>query len=83
MRFPVLRFSAVLFGLAQVLKFTARRHPAFRERLKQRNLVAQIKARDEEVGRWFAFQDGNITSGRGFHAKPDVTLFFKNAATGA
>ena len=37
---------------------TARRHPEFRARLKERNFVAQIMARDEEVGRWFEFKDG-------------------------
>jgi trimethylamine-N-oxide reductase (cytochrome c) len=66
-----------------VLKFTARRHPAFAARLKQRNLVAQIKARDEGIGRWISFRDGKISSGRGMHAKPDVTLSFKNATIGA
>ncbi len=54
--------------------------PAFGARLKERNLVAQIVARDEEIGRWFEIRDGKITSRRGLHKKPDVTLAFKNAA---
>src|SRR2546430_15958159 len=61
----------------------ARRHPVFRARLKERNFVAQIMARDEECGRWFAFKDGKITSRAGLHHKPDVKLLFKNAAAGA
>src|SRR5258708_21845760 len=77
------KFSIILWGLAQVLKFSAWRHPAFAARLKERNLVAQIKARDEETGRWYEIRDGRITSGAGRHATPDVTLSFKNAATGA
>ena len=68
------KFSIVLFALPVVLKFTARRHPAFSARLKERNLVAQIMARDEGIGRWISVRDGGITTGRGMHAKPDVTF---------
>ncbi len=78
-----LKFSVILFALPLVLKFTARRHPAFAARLKQRNLVAQIKARDEGIARWISIHDGGISSGWGMHPKPDVTLSFKNAAIGA
>ena len=39
------------------------------------NLVAQLKARDEEIGRWYAIRDGDrVTSGRGLRADADVTL---------
>ncbi|HEY3642925.1 MAG TPA: hypothetical protein VGL31_17670, partial [Xanthobacteraceae bacterium] len=65
MTFSTIKLSLILFGLAQMLKFRAFRHAAFRARLKQRDLVAQIMARDEETGRWFAFKDGKITSGAG------------------
>src|SRR5215469_10623758 len=83
MSVATLKFQTVLFGLAQLLKLTARRHPAFVARLKERNLTAQIVARDEEVGRWFTLKDGTVTSRRGRHKKPDITLGFKNAALGA
>src|SRR5215813_9612810 len=76
-------FPVVLFGLAQLLKIARRRLPAFAARLNERNLVAQIKTRDEEIGRWFEIRDGKVSSRRGLHAKPDVTLYFKNAAIGA
>src|SRR5438552_813796 len=76
------KLALVLAGLAQLLKFQARRHPVFLARLKERNFVAQIMARDEECGRWYEFKDGNVTSRAGLHAKPDVKLMFKNAATG-
>ncbi|HLF12108.1 MAG TPA: molybdopterin-dependent oxidoreductase, partial [Gammaproteobacteria bacterium] len=83
MMFSRLKFALVLFGLAQLLKFTAWRYPAFRARLKERNLVAQIKARDEGTGRWIELRDGNISSRAKLHRQPDLTLAFKNAATGA
>jgi hypothetical protein len=70
------RFSVILWGFAQAMKVSARRHPKFRER----NLVAQIKARDEETGRWFDIRAGKVRSGAGLHARPDITLAFKTAA---
>ncbi len=58
MTFSTIKLSLILFGLAQLLKLQAFRHAAFRARLKERDLVAQIMARDEETGRWFQFKDG-------------------------
>src|SRR4051812_41255275 len=83
MSFSTAKLSLILFGLSVMLKYTARRHKAFRARLKERNFVAQIMARDEECGRWYQFKDGHVTSRAGLHARPDVKLMFKNAATGA
>src|SRR5215475_11785386 len=83
MSIATVKFSAILWGLARLLKYAAWRHPAFRARLKERNLVAQITARDERTGRWFALRNGCITSGAGQHAQPDITLSFKTAAHGA
>src|SRR5262249_23492225 len=83
MSIATVKFSAILWGLAQSLKLAARRPPAFRARLNERNLVARSKAGGEETGRWYALRDGKLTSGAGQHAKPDITLSFKTAAHGA
>ena len=69
-----MKFEIILWGMAQLLKYAAWRYPAFRARLKERNLVAQLKARDEEIGRWYAIRDGKVTSGRGLRTDADVTL---------
>ena len=58
MNLGALKLALILFGLSWLLKFQAWRHPAFRARLKEKNLTAQFIARDEEIGRWFKFQDG-------------------------
>lgn len=76
-------FSLILAGLGRLLKYKARRHPAFRARLKERDLTAQIMARDERVGRWFRLRGGVLTSRRGIHPAPDVTIAFKTARLGA
>src|SRR5215510_926640 len=80
--FSAAKFSVILWGLQWLLRYAAWRSLAFRARLAERNLNAQILARDEEIGRWFAVRDGKLTSGRGRHPKPDVTLSFKTAAIG-
>ena len=80
--FSQAKFAIILFAVTQLLRFQAWRHPHFAARLKERNLVAQIRARDEGTARWIEIRDGNITSAAGMHAKPDITLSFKNAALG-
>jgi trimethylamine-N-oxide reductase (cytochrome c) len=77
------KFAAILSGLAVALKATRSLYPEFADRLKERSLVAQLLARDEEVGRWFQIADGRVRSGAGRHAQPDITLSFKDAALGA
>src|SRR5215470_14901581 len=69
-----MKFKIILWGMAQLLAYAAWRHPAFR---------AQLKARDEEIGRWYAIRDGKVTSGSGLRADAEVTLAFKTAAIAA
>src|SRR5882672_11109076 len=83
MNFGAVKLSIILFGLSWLLKFQTWRHPAYRERLKEKNLTGQFIARDEEIGRWFKIQDGRVTSGSGVLKNADVTVAFKNAALGA
>src|SRR6478736_4287262 len=83
MNLGALKLSLILFGLSWLLKFQAWRHPAYRERWKEKNLPGQFIARDEEIGRWFKIQDGRVTSGSGVLKDADVTVGFKNAALGA
>src|SRR5262249_19928763 len=78
-----MKFQIILRGMARLLAYAAWRHPAFRGGLKERTLVAQLKARDEEIGRWYAIRDAKVTSGSGLRADADVTLAFKTAAIGA
>ena len=43
MAFATIKLPIILFGAAQLLKHAARRHPKFKARVKEHNLVAQIK----------------------------------------
>ncbi len=71
-------FSMVLLGLRMMLGLTAMRFPFFKNRLKEKNLTAQIKLKDNSRGRYFTLEDGRIISKRGIHASPDVTINFGN-----
>src|SRR4029453_4113267 len=78
-----MKFKIILWGLGR-LSWTAPGRPrASRARHKGRNLVARLKARHEESGRWYAIRDGKVTSGSGLRADADVTLAFKTAAIAA
>ena len=72
-----MRLSLMLFGLSLALKQRARKYPTFKERLKEKNLIAQVKVKDDSVGRYFTFQNGRVRSKSGIHSKPDVTVTFK------
>ena len=58
------KFAVILFALTLLLRFARWYSPQFAARLKERNLVAQIKARDEGIGRWIEIRDGKVTIGR-------------------
>ncbi len=73
-----MKLAFQLFVIAQALKLTARRSASFRERIKQKNMIAQLKLQDDSVARYIEFRNGKIYSKRGLHKKPDVVVFFKN-----
>ncbi len=43
----------LLWGIAIALRYTAARHPSFKRRMSEKELVAQIKTRDGLTGRWY------------------------------
>ena len=53
---------AILFALPKVLELTARRHPAYRARLKERDVVAWIGLKDRSIGRIIEFRSGKVMS---------------------
>jgi hypothetical protein len=79
MAFAKTQLYFVLLGLGKLMNFSARRYPAFRARLKQKNLIAQIKLRDHSQGRYFIFKDGEVRSKHGIHPRPDMTITYDSA----
>ena len=75
-----MKFSFLLWGLAQALKLAAWLYPAYAARVRERNVIAQFKLQDNSAGRWIKFENGKITSKSGIHPKPDLAIFFQNRA---
>ena len=73
-----MNLTVLLWGIPQAMRAAAKVYPDYAARLKERNLVAQIRLRDAPEGRWIQLDGGKVRTGKGLHAKPDVTLFFKN-----
>lgn len=73
----------ILYGLDFLLKRAARRYPHFKNRLKEKHFTAQIKLKDNAQGRYFIFEGGKISSKRGIHPNPDITILYRNARLAA
>jgi len=81
MSFERTKLSALLFGLEKVIKLTANRYPAYRERLKEKNLTVQLRLEDKSQGRYFIFKDGKVKSKGGICPAADVDIFYRDAIT--
>ena len=57
----------LLWGVAIALRYTSARHPSFKERLSEKELIAQIKTRDGTTGRWYQLRNGRLKSRAGVH----------------
>ncbi len=75
-----MNISVILWGIPQSMRVFARLYPEFAERLKERNLIAQFRLKDKPEGRWIKLENGKISSRKGIHKNPDLTIFFKNKA---
>ena len=75
-----MNLSVLLWGIPQAMRAAARVYPEYAARLKERNLVAQLRLRDRPEGRWIRLNHGKVSSRRGLHARPDITIHFKNRA---
>lgn len=69
-----------LFALAQAFRLRAASNDAFRNRLKERNLVVQFRLEDGSIARYIEFRKGKVLSRACLHSKPDVVFRFKNEA---
>ena len=73
------QFTATLAGLEVLLRATARRYPSFADRLRERDLVAQIRLAGRTRGRAYTIRGGKVRSRAGLHPAPDLTMTFDTA----
>ncbi len=78
-RLSLIIFEVMLTGLFFMLRVRAAIDPAYRSRLRERNLSARICIRNHGVGRTFIFRNGKITSLKDHAWKPDVRVVFRDA----
>ncbi|MGO9432320.1 molybdopterin-dependent oxidoreductase [Rhodoblastus sp.] len=71
----------ILFVLPRMLEFTARRHPVFRDRLKQHDVTAWFGLKDESIGATIAIRGGKVFAQAGSRAEADVALVFQDVYT--
>lgn len=71
-----MKLKLILSAVPQAIRFAAFRSPSFKARLKEKNLVAQIRLNDGSISRWFEFKNGKLTSKNGLHPAPDVEMCF-------
>ena len=72
---------AILFALPQTLNLAAARFPAFRARLRQRDVVGWIGLQDGSIGRIVEMRNGRVRSRSGAASEAQVTMTFKDVAT--
>jgi trimethylamine-N-oxide reductase (cytochrome c) len=73
-----MQLSILLWGVAFALRAAALFFPSFKARLKEHDLVVQLKLSNNRIGRYYELKGGRVISKPVIHPNPDVTLFFKN-----
>ena len=77
-----MKFSMLLFGLMMMIKRGARKYPALKEKIKERNFSILIKTEDGRRARYFTFTNGAVSSGKGDVTNADISLIWKDADIG-
>ncbi len=73
----------ILLSTRILMRYMVVRYPSFKDYLKQKDYVAQIQIKDDNLGVYFIFKDGRVSSKMGIHPEPDVDMFYDNAKTAA
>lgn len=78
MAFEKIQFSTMLLGLEKLIKLAAGKHDIVKDQLNKKNVVVQIKVKDNSQGRYYLFTDGKVSSRSGIHPEPDVAMVFRS-----
>ena len=71
----------ILLSIPRIITKTARKHPEFRQTLRQYDCVVQLRLKDSSIARHYIFQSGKVRSKAGVHSNPDASVIFNDVAT--
>lgn len=77
-----MKFTLLLFGLAQILKIASHMNEEFKHAIRKAQVRILITTRDRERARLFIFDRGKLSTLGGFHSHYDAALVFKDAGVG-
>jgi hypothetical protein len=72
------RLEAILMSLAVSMYLVSRFNRDFRENLKERNGIAEIRTSDWKVAWHFYISHGTLRIARGSHPNPDYAMVYKD-----
>lgn len=79
-RVSVFLFRAILYGLHWALTVKRLLSPAFRKRLTEKDMTAQIRLQNGSAGREFRFANGRAASTTTLSEAPDAAIIFRTAS---
>ncbi len=75
------KLEGTLMGLAGSLLLVSRLNKGFKDRLPERNGIAEIRTEDHAVAWDFTISRGRLTAARGPHPNPDFEMVYKDIPT--
>lgn len=75
------RLEGILMSLAVTMYLVSRFNREFRENLKERNGIAEIRTADWGVAWCFYISHGNLRIARGSNLNPDYAMVYKDVPT--
>lgn len=77
-----MKFRFLLWVMGLLMARASRNNPAFKQQLKDKDLVFQMQTLDGKIARHFIVSDERISSKGGVHPQPAFAIAFKDAAYG-
>jgi hypothetical protein len=78
-----MKLSIIMYGYYLLFRYTAWKKEAFRQKLKERDLLLVMRAKDKDVARAFKFDQGQVSSTSGDRSDAQCRLVWINAQDGA
>lgn len=78
-----MKLSIIMYGYYLLFRYTAWKKEAFRQKLKERDLLLVMRAKDKDVARTFKFDQGQVSSTSGDRSDAQCRLVWITEQEGA